>query len=73
MVVLDRIKPIHDFYFSLKLITMRGKYTKIWAQKQSQSFFKTKEGVQFCKIDNVCSAKLSDQSSPKTQFMLVKL
>ena len=52
---------------------MRGKYTKIWAQKQVTKFFKTKEGVQFCKIDNVCSAKLSDQSSLKTQFMLVKL
>ena len=52
---------------------MRGKYTKIWAQKQVTKLFKTKEGVQFCKIDNVCSAKLSDQSSPKTQFMLIKL
>ena len=47
---------------------MRGKYTKIWSQKQVTKFFKTKEGIQFCKIDNVCSAKLSDQSSPKTQF-----
>ena len=37
---------------------MRGKYTKIWAQKQVTKLFKTKEGVQFCKIDNVCSAKL---------------